>query len=175
VYGVEGGWSKEVCLAVKHDGFLTIAIKPVVRETVSPAGAWPELKPWFKDLAKNRARAERWASRAGDDRLRIPLLRDERPEHGLDEAALIRQIVDNPNDRGARLVLGDYLLEREDVRGDLIRLDLELADLSPDDPRRFEIEHKIEKLVADHGKRLAGLAGEVATEYCWRSRDSAEI
>src|SRR5688572_31604700 len=39
VCGVGGSWSKEVCLAVKHGGFLTIAIKPVVRETVSPAGA----------------------------------------------------------------------------------------------------------------------------------------
>lgn len=165
VYGVGGSWSKEVCLAVKHDGFLTIAIKPVTRQTVSPAGAWPELKPWFKDLAKNRARAESWASRAGGDRVRIPLLRDERPEHGFDETELIRQIVDNPDDRGARLVLADYLLEREDVRGDLIRLDLELADMSPDDVRRSEIERKIEKLVADHGKRLAGRAGEVAAEY----------
>ncbi|MBA3499311.1 MAG: hypothetical protein M4D80_11080 [Myxococcota bacterium] len=36
VYGVGGVWSKEVCLAVKHDGFLTIAIKPVAKETVSP-------------------------------------------------------------------------------------------------------------------------------------------
>jgi len=53
MYGVGCGWSKEVCLAVKHDGFLTIAIKPVVRETVSPDAAWPELKPWFKDLPFN--------------------------------------------------------------------------------------------------------------------------
>lgn len=163
--GVGGSWSHEVCLAVRHAGCLTIAIKPVARETVSPAGAWPELKPWFKDLAKNRARVEAWATREGEERVRIPLLRDTKREQQHDEDALLREIVANPDDPAARLVLADHLLEHEDVRGALIRFDLELANLPADDPHRVELERKSKRLVEDHGKRLAGLAGEVATEY----------
>jgi len=163
--GAERGWIKEVLLVVRHGDRLTIGIKPVAKETVSPPGGWPELKPWFKDLAKNRARAERWASRDYEELVHVPLVLTEPRATDVDERTLIAQIVENPHDRDARLVLADRLLEREDVRGDLIRFDLELKQLAAGDPRHLELAHQIEKLVAEHGQRLAGRAGEVAEQY----------
>jgi uncharacterized protein (TIGR02996 family) len=48
---------------------------------------------------------------------------------------LIRAIIEDPDDDGPRLVYADFLDERNDPRGELIRVQCERATLAEDDPR----------------------------------------
>jgi uncharacterized protein (TIGR02996 family) len=81
------------------------------------------------------------------------------PEH-----ALLAQIVERPRDRGLRMVLADLLMAKEDVRGELIKLELEHAALSPG-KHRTAIEDRIALLVAEHGRRLAGDVAAQTNDY----------
>src|SRR5688500_2123820 len=49
--------NKTVCLVVRTDKRVTVGVTSTLSKT--PIGTvWPELKPWFKELARNRERAE---------------------------------------------------------------------------------------------------------------------
>ena len=66
------------------------------------------------------------------------------------EAGFIEAIRERSDDRGRWLIFADWLEEQGDPRGELIRLQVHLAELSGDDPgrlalqaREFELFHTI--------------------------------
>jgi uncharacterized protein (TIGR02996 family) len=60
-----------------------------------------------------------------------------------DEAAFLRAIRSRPGDDLTRLVYADWLDERDDPRGDFIRLHLALSTAAPDHPDRVAGEHEL--------------------------------
>src|SRR5207253_4331362 len=61
-----------------------------------------------------------------------------------EEAALLRAIVERPEDDGVRLVYADWLEEHgQPERADFIRVQIELARLPVDDPRRPDLEARL--------------------------------
>lgn len=65
--------------------------------------------------------------------------------------ALVRQILDNPSDDAPRLLYADYLEERGDPRGEFIRLQCELARMSPFDDRWSACAARERRLLFRHG------------------------
>jgi uncharacterized protein (TIGR02996 family) len=66
------------------------------------------------------------------------------------EAGFIEAIRQRSNDRGRWLIFADWLEERGDPRGELIRLQVHLAELPADDPgrqalvaREFDLFHTL--------------------------------
>ncbi|HYT94378.1 MAG TPA: TIGR02996 domain-containing protein [Gemmataceae bacterium] len=67
-----------------------------------------------------------------------------------EEANLLHAIVEQPEDDGVRLVYADWLEEHgRPERADFIRLQIELARLPMDDPRRLDLEERL----SENGKR----------------------
>ena len=60
-----------------------------------------------------------------------------------DEAAFLSVIQARPGDDLARLVYADWLDERDDPRGDFVRLHLALLAAAPDHPDRVAGEHEL--------------------------------
>ena len=84
------------------------------------------------------------------------------------EEGFLQGIIDEPDDDGLRLIYADWLEDRGDPRGDFIRVQIELANLTEDDPRRFDLEQREEALLAAHEKEWLGeLEGQVCQ---WRFR-----
>ena len=144
-----------VVLAVRGDAEITTGIATLRRATPLRT-RWPELKPWFGELAKNRARALAWATCDGADRVRVPLLATPADAPHPEQAELIRQIAASPHDRALRLVLADLLLERDDPRGELMRLWL-------DDP--IDNGERIAALEARLRSAIAGGVAEHASDF----------
>jgi uncharacterized protein (TIGR02996 family) len=69
---------------------------------------------------------------------------------------VIDEILRNPDDDGPRLVYADWLLERGDPRGELIRLQCETSGGWRDRRAR---RRRVEELLADLGRRWANLEG----------------
>ena len=63
-----------------------------------------------------------------------------------DEAAFLMAIQSRPRDDLPRLVFADWLDERDDPRGDFIRLHLALSAAAPDHPDRVAAEHELSLL-----------------------------
>src|SRR5262249_56269648 len=68
-----------------------------------------------------------------------------------DERGFLRAIRDEPDDDALRLIFADWLEERADPRGTLMRLQVTRAGLPPDDPRRPELEQQEAELLQRHG------------------------
>ena len=64
---------------------------------------------------------------------------------------LIAEIVSAPEDDAPRLVLSDYLSERGDPRGELIRVQCALARLAADDPSAAGLRAREAELLSAHG------------------------
>src|SRR3954469_10190038 len=62
----------------------------------------------------------------------------------------------HPEDRTLFQVLADYLEEHGDPRGELIRLEVRLADLDDDDPEYQQLIDRQEELIARHQDRWEG-------------------
>jgi uncharacterized protein (TIGR02996 family) len=88
-----------------------------------PPWGW-KIERWSKNLEKNREKVAAWAKTENADvvagTLVRPPARDDSPN--AEGAALLAAIVANPDDSATRLVYADWLLERGDPRGELIRL-----------------------------------------------------
>src|SRR5262245_7926962 len=67
-----------------------------------------------------------------------------------DQAAFLEAIQADPDADGPRLVFADWLQERGDPRGEFVRLQVELARLADDDPRRPELAVREQRLLAHH-------------------------
>jgi poly(ADP-ribose) glycohydrolase ARH3 len=70
--------------------------------------------------------------------------------------AFLQAILESPDDDTPRLVYADWQEERGDPRGEFIRVQVALARLPADDPRREELEARERQLFQEHGKRWAG-------------------
>jgi uncharacterized protein (TIGR02996 family) len=65
--------------------------------------------------------------------------------------AFLASIADHPDDDAVRLIFGDWLTERDDPRGELIRVQCELARQPEDDLRREQLEEHEQQLLDQHG------------------------
>jgi uncharacterized protein (TIGR02996 family) len=64
-----------------------------------------------------------------------------------DHEAFVEAIADDPDDDAPRLVYADWLEERGDPHGELIRVQCALATMGKDDPRREELQPRERQLV----------------------------
>ena len=64
----------------------------------------------------------------------------------MEDSAFIRAIRENPEDDALRLVYADWLDERNDARGEFLRLQHSLLGLRKKDPRIADIKAQMEKL-----------------------------
>lgn len=69
---------------------------------------------------------------------------------GPTESALLRSIHDQPGERGTWLIYADWLEEQGDERAEFIRLQVELMDTKPGDPRRQELRACLAELWRVH-------------------------
>jgi carbon storage regulator len=74
------------------------------------------------------------------------------PPRSPEEIPFLQAIQENPDDEGIRLVFADWLEERADPLGDLIRTQCQLAKLPPTDNRRHALEVRDGILWAEHGR-----------------------
>lgn len=84
------------------------------------------------------------------------------------------QIAASPDDEGLRQVYADWLLDREDPRGELITVQGELARLPAGHERRRALEQRERALLAAHGTRWLAEMGFPDTAQI-RTRGSAVI
>ncbi|MDQ3364030.1 MAG: hypothetical protein M3680_01185 [Myxococcota bacterium] len=158
-----------VALAVRHEDTITVGVSVLPNAPKNAGDAWPVLRRWFKELKKNRERAELWAQQEAADRVRVKIL-DAPPSHApvkdsTADAKLIAALVDDPDDVATRLVLADRWLEREDPRADMLRLDLEARELVERDPDRIAIARQIEAMGKAHRARIAGEVAELVSDF----------
>jgi uncharacterized protein (TIGR02996 family) len=75
------------------------------------------------------------------------------PMSAADRAAFLRAIAENPDDDLPRLVYADWLDEHgQPERAEFIRVQIELARMPPDDPRRSELVDRQAELVSTPGR-----------------------
>lgn len=66
------------------------------------------------------------------------------------EDAFLHDILAHPDDDAPRLIYADWLDERNDPRGEFIRIQCALAQLSDEDPRRWPLELREQELLCEH-------------------------
>ena len=81
-------------------------------------------------------------------------------------AELFRDIRADPDDDLPRLVLGDWLLDHGDPRGEFVQIDLRLARLE-DGPERDALERRRRELLRDHAIGWLGPILDVARGWEW--------
>ena len=72
------------------------------------------------------------------------------------ESALLKAVVDDPQSDATRLEYAARLDERGDPRGELIRVQCELAGMEEDDPRAPPLQEREEALLAEHRAEWLG-------------------
>ena len=70
--------------------------------------------------------------------------------------AFLHDIIESPEDDTSRLIYADYLDERGDPRGEFIRVQIELARLPQDHPRRQELAARERQLYQKKGTEWTG-------------------
>lgn len=150
-----GESGRDFALALRRRDSVVIKTGHHRKSAGGVADVWLELRPWREDLAQNRARLEAWAERRDDLTVEVPLVpRTPSASDADDGEALLRAILERPEDDAARAVYADWLLARGDVHGELIRLQL-----AGEGQRAWQ-------LLEGEGTRLAG---EVAARCeAWR-------
>lgn len=124
--------------AVTHDAGVTVGVGQARGSKLLEA-VWPSLAGWNPEAAR------RWAHEAAADRLTLALPPD-------DAAALLEAVRASPDDDQPRLVFADWLLERGDVHGELIRLQLQEAE----GPLPKHAQQRVKAILAADGARIAG-------------------
>ncbi|MHB1426428.1 MAG: TIGR02996 domain-containing protein [Gemmataceae bacterium] len=64
--------------------------------------------------------------------------------------AFLHDILAHPDDDAPRLIYADWLDEHDDPRGEFIRIQCALAQLSDEDPRRWPLEQRERELLHEH-------------------------
>ncbi|MFL5341901.1 MAG: TIGR02996 domain-containing protein [Gemmataceae bacterium] len=83
-----------------------------------------------------------------------------------DETAFLRTILDRPLDDAPRLVYADWLEECGDTaRAEFIRVQVELAQLPADDPRRSELAARERELLHRHERDWVAALGDWVREW----------
>jgi carbon storage regulator len=67
-----------------------------------------------------------------------------------EERAFVQAVQGNPDDEGLRLVFADWLEERGDPLGELLRIQCALVRRPAQDPRRWELEQRERVLWQEH-------------------------
>src|SRR5262249_20802400 len=80
----------------------------------------------------------------------------------------LRAILENPDDDTPRLVYADWLEERDDPRGEFIRVQCRLARMSGEDPLRPDLEARERDLLASHGEGWVGPLRPWVTGWTFR-------
>lgn len=80
------------------------------------------------------------------------------------EDAFLHDILAHPDDDAPRLIYADWLDERNDPRGEFIRIQCALAQLNDDDPRRWPLELREQELLCEH--ETEWLPKEVGNTSC---------
>src|SRR5262245_53427650 len=70
--------------------------------------------------------------------------------------AFLQDILDDPDDDAVRLIFADWLTEQDDPRGEFIRVQCELAGLSPGEPRWPGLDQRQRDLLLAHQEEWAG-------------------
>src|SRR6516162_6088198 len=66
------------------------------------------------------------------------------------EDAFLHEILAHPDDDAPRLIYADWLDEHNDPRGEFIRIQCALAQLSDEDPHRWPLEQREQELLREH-------------------------
>ncbi len=66
------------------------------------------------------------------------------------EDAFLHDILAHPDDDAPRLIFADWLDEHNDPRGEFIRIQCALAQLSDEDPHRWPLEQREQELLREH-------------------------
>lgn len=80
------------------------------------------------------------------------------------EHPFVQEVRANPHDDAPRLILADYLEEAGDLRGELIRVQVELSHLPPGDPARRELELRESELLAENAEEWLASLRELGAE-----------
>ena len=81
--------------------------------------------------------------------------------------AFLEAIIDSPEDDGLRLIYADWLEEQGDPRGEFVRVQVELARLTEQDPRWAGLAEREAQLLDEHGwKWLRPLKRLLPEEDC---------
>lgn len=84
------------------------------------------------------------------------------------EQAFLHAILDAPDDDGPRLMYADWLTERDDPRGEFIRVQCELAKMEPDDDHRPDLQDREHDLLTEQGDTWARTVTGLVEEHCFR-------
>jgi uncharacterized protein (TIGR02996 family) len=84
------------------------------------------------------------------------------------EDAFLRAVLAEPDDDAPRLIYADWLEERNDPRGEFIRIQCELARIPADDPRRKPLRAREQELEGRHRRAWLGRLHSLA--YLWGFR-----
>src|SRR5579862_9776635 len=82
--------------------------------------------------------------------------------------SFLQAILDNPDDDAPRLVFADWLDERGDPRGELLRIQCRLAAWEPDLERRTALQRREQQLIAAHQDTWLGSLGRDCTHVEFR-------
>lgn len=133
---------------------ITIGLARTYARTVTDA--WPELEPWSRTLEKNRERLLAWARKTSGTTVTVNARPVEAVTGADDEATLRAAIIADPDADEPRLVYADWLMERGDVRGELIRLQCATP--------TSETRQRISELLSANWSTLAGPAAPYASQ-----------
>jgi uncharacterized protein (TIGR02996 family) len=90
-----------------------------------------------------------------------------------EEDALVRAILENPNDDSLRLVYADWLEERGDGRGEFLRVEAQLATNShPKRSERQKLRARLDELRPPISKEWLALLDRTTVEGCFQFRQS---
>ncbi len=115
---------------VARDGDrLVMGVQSGTAKRPFPPWGW-KITKWSSVAAKNRDAVAAWAKTETKDVVVGRIVRPPATAHGLEARgdALLAAVIADPDDAAARLVYADWLLERGDLRGELIRLHQEGRD-----------------------------------------------
>ena len=135
-------------------GRVTIGVAKTYARSITEA--WPELEPWSRTLEKNRERLNAWARKSSGATVTLKARPVEAVASADDEAMLRAAIIADPDADEPRLVYADWLMERGDVRGELIRLQCAAPS--------FESRQRINEILSANWTTLAGPAATFTTQ-----------
>jgi uncharacterized protein (TIGR02996 family) len=84
------------------------------------------------------------------------------------EEAFLEDILAHPEDDTPRLIYSDWLDDRNDPRGEFIRIQVELGRLPDNHPRRSRLEWRCEQLLEQHEKHWLGRVAKLLPLECYR-------
>lgn len=151
---------KETAIAFRHDGRVYFGVRYASNLPLTPGHLWLELKPWYKQLERNRKRLEAWATTAvGVVAVELSGT-PQQAEKGGDE--LLAAIVAEPDNVEHRLIYADWLIAQGDAQGELIQLCERRRALGVADG---ELDERINQLQRSYGERIAGEVAQLCSSH----------